>query len=173
MVVFTPWWVWPATIRSTSSFTSRASFAASFLTMSSGSVTSVLPSQPGLGSGRHWSVPRCPTMTTVRMPNFSSLATHDLKPTVAQIGTDPELLVHDGPDRAVGAPRLEHHRPLVERTVDGTPVIRRRRYLGHRAWLLVGIWELQLGIGRGEPLLLADAEAYVVAFAYGHDGRVQ
>src|SRR5215210_4594813 len=77
---------------------------------------------------------------------------------------DAQLLVDDRPDRTVGAPRLEHHRPLVERLVDRASVIRGRGYLGHRAGLLVGD-ELKAGVGVSVVLLLGLARPAVVALA--------
>src|SRR2546430_11612784 len=61
-----------------------------------------------------------------------------LEQPMTELGVDPELLVHDGPQYPVGAPCLVERRALVERLGDVRIEVRRRADLRHRAWLLFG-----------------------------------
>ncbi|MFL5701528.1 MAG: hypothetical protein ACJ8AG_01720, partial [Ktedonobacteraceae bacterium] len=63
---------------------------------------------------------------------------------MTELRVDPELLMYDGPQHPIGAPRLVERRALVERLVDVRLEVRRRADLRHSARLLFDRAKLEL-----------------------------
>src|SRR5258706_110721 len=85
-------------------------------------------------------------------------AREHLKQPVAELGVDPELLVHDGPQHPISTPCLVERRALVEWLGDVRGEVRRRADLRHRARLLFDRAELELRQAVGVALLVGGTE---------------
>src|SRR5260370_41845590 len=91
-------------------------------------------------------------------PRHGRLARRDaweyLEQPMTELGVDPELLVHDGPQHPIGAPCLVERRALIERLGDVRIEVWRRADLRHRARPLFGRAELELRQGVVGALLV-------------------
>src|SRR5260370_42159390 len=105
-------------------------------------------------------------------PRHGRLARWDaweyLEQPMTELGVDPELLVHDGPQYPIGTPCLVKRRALVERLGDVRGEVRRRADLRHRARVLVDRADLERRQGVGVALLVGGTAHAVVAAPHGH-----